>query len=161
MPSFSIISAPSCFRPLICKSMGRLPILHPPGDDIRPRPHRAKSPPKKIKDDRIWLTSSAGISKLFSPDESMVTTSPTKSALQPSRRKISKETKTSAIRGTPRITLIPAFKIAAASIGKTAFLLPPILISPKSGAPPRIKYSPIKTPPRIVISTHMQDGAFW
>src|SRR6185312_10130794 len=50
--------APSCSRPLMCRSMGRAPMAQPPGRDTRARPMRATSGPRTRVEARIVFTNS-------------------------------------------------------------------------------------------------------
>ena len=56
------ISAPICSSAFKCKSTGRAPIAHPPGNETRATPTRAISGPSVKIDARMVFTSSYGAS---------------------------------------------------------------------------------------------------
>ncbi len=56
------ISAPICSSAFKCKSTGRAPIAHPPGNETRAAPTRAIKGPSVSTDARIVFTSSYGAS---------------------------------------------------------------------------------------------------
>ena len=76
MPCSVVISAPSVWRPLMCKSMGRAPMAHPPGSDTRASPHLATSGPRINVDARMVRTSSQGASAFSIPAARIVSRPP-------------------------------------------------------------------------------------
>ena len=117
------IFAPKALNPFKCKSIGLVPIAHPPGIEIFVLLNLASNGPITKKEALIFLTSSYGAVSVFSLYSTSAPTCLNKSDI----------TWTSLKFGTPFNVDFPFANKVAAIIGKTAFFAPSILTLPLSG----------------------------
>ena len=135
-PSSSLIFAPSRLSPSRWMSVGRAPILHPPGACIRASPVRTSMGASMNTDERMAPASSAGVSEPRQPPHTVMLL-PSLVTAQPSAPSMVAISSTSVIRGQSVSVTGSSDSIPAASMGRTAFLAPWTVTSPKSFLPPR------------------------
>src|ERR1700761_1166615 len=117
-------------------SKGRDPMASPPGSATLARLHRPTNGPSTQTEARNWRTAAKSASYLGSSGEVTRTTLPSSSTVAPRPRR------TSAIRGTSRmsgqlvIVLVPSARSDAAISFNTLFLAPPTATSPDNRFPP-------------------------
>ena len=127
------IFAPKALNPFKCKSIGLVPIAHPPGIEIFVLLNLASNGPITKKEALIFLTSSYGASQVFILLASTVSVFSLYSTSAPTCLNKSDITWTSLKFGTPFNVDFPFANKVAAIIGKTAFFAPSILTLPLSG----------------------------
>ena len=146
-PPCSCTSAPSARSASRCRSTGRGPSSQPPGMDSRASPKRARIAPRKITDERSSRMSVCGMKLRLMPRESMQTTSPSRSAVQPRCRRMRSVVSTSRSSGTLNSSVSQPVSTDAAMIGKTAFFAPCTDVLPVSVFPPLMCHILIIFPP--------------
>ena len=139
-------------------SIGLLPSWQPPGRLSRATPQRASSAPMNMTDERISSISECGIVLSVSPAESMYTSFPSCSAVQPRCLSIRSAASTSLSCGTLVSSERAGAAIEAAIIGREAFFEPWTKQVPSSLFPPRICQISIINPPHIDISPSYAGG---
>ena len=127
------ISAPKALNPFKCRSIGLVPIEHPPGIDIFVWLNLASNGPITKNDALIFLTSSYGASQVVKLLASTVNVLSLYSTSAPRCLIKSEITCTSVKSGTSCKTDFPFTNNVAAIIGNTAFFAPSILTFPLSG----------------------------
>ena len=127
-------TAPIWRSPARCRSMGRAPMLHPPGRLVSARPSFASSGAQKRMDARICSAVCPGRLLFCGVPETRIS-SPSHRAAQPAPRKSARLAATSERRGTARRRTSPQ-SIDAASSGSTLFFAAGMRTAPFSGRPP-------------------------
>ena len=137
---------PNIFNPYKCRSIGLLPISHPPGVQRHAFFIRAETGAKNIIEERISLIISSGISHLSITVVSTISVSFSLVTFAPKYSKISQATETSLKSGQLCMTFFPFAIIVAAKMGKTEFFAPCNVTSPSSLFPPFTMNLSIFTP---------------
>ena len=138
-PCSSRISTPSFSSAERCRSIGRGPISHPPGNERLASPARARIAPRNTIDERISRIRLCGISHRDMPSARMRSVLPRRTQRQPSRRRMRTETPTSESSGQLCSTVSPRHTTAAARSGSVLFFAPCTRSSPLNGRPPRVR----------------------
>ena len=128
-------TAPICRSPARCRSMGRAPILHPPGRFVSVRPSFASSGAQNRMDARICSAVCPGSAPVFGGPE-RTRSSPSHRAAHPAPRSSARLTATSERRGTARSRTLSEHSMDAASSGSTLFFAAGMRTAPFSGRPP-------------------------
>ena len=134
--------APIRASPSRCKSMGRAPILHPPGSEVSARPSRASSGAQKRMEARICAAVSPG-RVLFEGIPATTMSAPCQWAAHPAPRSSPRLHSTSDSLGTARSRTGPRQRSAAARSGSTLFFAAGIAAVPFSGRPPITQIRPL------------------
>ena len=122
-------------RPVRCRSMGREPILHPPGSTVSARPSRASSGAQKRMEARICAAVCPG-RVLWTGLPESATSLPCHWAVQPAPRSSARLHSTSESLGTPRSRTGRWQSSAAARSGRTLFFAAGTRTVPFKGHPP-------------------------
>ena len=137
---------PSALSPARWRSIGRLPMSHPPGYATRARLNRATSGPSIKIDERISLAKMCGISKFEMLLLSIIASVSVSKMRPPIARKMSNILNTSLMCGIFFKTILFSVSILAAMIGSAAFLLVSTSITPSSLFPPWMRNLVILAP---------------
>jgi hypothetical protein len=135
-PWSSSITAPQALNPFKCKSMGRDPMVQPPGYETLNLPQRPKRGPITRLEARIRLARVGGTSKERRLDGSICMVSPVQLTLTPRDSRASFMVLTSIKEGTPSRTTGLSLNSEPARSGKIAFFAPLIAMDPLSLVPP-------------------------
>src|SRR5215210_1702717 len=130
------ISAPMRSSPFRWRSIGREPMLSPPGIATRASPRLASSGPRTTIEARICRTSSYGASTDVTSEPSIVTRSPFQLTPRPMCSRSSPIRRQSRILGTREIVQRPGASSAPAMSLSAEFLAPEIGTDPARRAPP-------------------------
>ena len=137
-PLSSEIFTPNFLKAAKCKSIGLVPISHPPGYEKVTSLNLPNIAPANITVDLICLISCSGISLLIIFLEFISILPLFFLILQPKYFKISCVIFVSCILGTLYNFVFPLFNIVAANIGNDAFFEPDTSTSPSNLLPPSI-----------------------
>ncbi len=132
------MSTPNLLSDEICKSIGRGPNSHPPGNESFAFDILEIIGPKNTIDDRISCISSWGISLLVILSLFIITVLPSRFTVQPKYLSILIAASTSDRLGQFLSIVSPPYNNVAASIGNELFFAPWTATSPLRRSPPPI-----------------------